>query len=104
MTNDLENKGEAEAGAVEAARLSDRGKRARSNAEEQRRERAAAKLRENLARRKLQARARRAGEAEDGIGLPAARPASLAATADQEGTGSAGENTDPVANSPKPGD
>lgn len=33
--------------------------------------RAAEKLRENLARRKVQTRARRKGEAEDGVGLPA---------------------------------
>lgn len=39
----------------------------------QRRERAAAKLRENLMRRKSQARARRAGEADDTDGLPAAK-------------------------------
>ncbi|MBA4796047.1 MAG: hypothetical protein H2043_01485 [Rhizobiales bacterium] len=73
MTNDLENKGEAEDEAAKAARLADRGKRVLSDAEQRRRERAAAKLRENLARRKQQSRARRAGEAEDGIGLPAAR-------------------------------
>ena len=72
MTNDPENKGAAEADAMKAARLADRGKRTLSDAEQRRRERAALKLRENLARRKQQARARRAGEAEDGIGLPAA--------------------------------
>nr|WP_316652260.1 hypothetical protein [uncultured Gellertiella sp.] len=37
--------------------------------------RAAEKLRENLGRRKAQTRARRKGEAETGIGLPAARVA-----------------------------
>lgn len=52
--------------------LKNREKPALSDAEQQRRERAAAKLRENLARRKQQSRARRAGEAEDGNGLPAA--------------------------------
>ncbi|CAN7198660.1 hypothetical protein LJR030_000494 [Rhizobium sp. LjRoot30] len=38
-----------------------------------RRERAAAKLRENLQRRKQQSRARRAGAADEAIGLPAAK-------------------------------
>ncbi|KQS80995.1 hypothetical protein ASG25_05665 [Rhizobium sp. Leaf384] len=37
-----------------------------------RRERAARTLRENLQRRKQQGRARRAGDADDGVGLPAA--------------------------------
>jgi hypothetical protein len=39
----------------------------------QRQERAAAKLRENLLRRKTQARARRAGDADETDGLPAAK-------------------------------
>lgn len=38
---------------------------------ERRKARAADKLRENLLKRKQQVRARRAGEAETGIGLPA---------------------------------
>ena len=42
-------------------------------AAEQRRLRAAAKLRENLGRRKLQVRARRAGEEDETDGLPAAK-------------------------------
>ena len=42
-------------------------------AEAERKARAAKKLRENLARRKQQARARRAGEADETIGLPAAK-------------------------------
>ncbi|UHS60350.1 hypothetical protein HRR99_01820 [Agrobacterium vaccinii] len=41
--------------------------------EAERKARAAKKLRENLARRKSQARARRAGEADETIGLPAAK-------------------------------
>ncbi|KQO78956.1 hypothetical protein [Rhizobium sp. Leaf262] len=41
--------------------------------EAERKARAAKKLRENLARRKQQARARRAGEADETIGLPAAK-------------------------------
>lgn len=94
MTNNPENKGEADEGRPEAAPLADRGKRALSDAEQLRRERAAAKLRENLARRKQQSRARRAGEAEDGVGLPAARVSPDVAP----------EESDPAANSSKPGD
>ncbi|WP_234901846.1 hypothetical protein [Agrobacterium rubi] len=41
--------------------------------EAERKARAAKKLRENLTRRKQQARARRAGEADETIGLPAAK-------------------------------
>ncbi len=41
--------------------------------EAERKARAAKKLRENLARRKQQARARRAGEADETNGLPAAK-------------------------------
>ncbi|MGO4566512.1 hypothetical protein AB4Z52_15865 [Rhizobium sp. 2YAF20] len=40
---------------------------------ERRRDRAAAKLRENLSRRKQQVRARRAGQADETDGLPAAK-------------------------------
>lgn len=65
--------------------LTDRGKRGLSEAEQRRRERAAAKLRENLARRKQQSRARRAGEAEDGEGLPAARPRDMASRPEPDG-------------------
>jgi hypothetical protein len=42
---------------------------------DRRRERAAQKLRENLARRKQQVRARRAGQADETDGLPAANTA-----------------------------
>ncbi len=48
------------------------GERAKRQ-EAERKARAAKKLRENLARRKHQARARRAGEADETIGLPAAK-------------------------------
>jgi len=41
--------------------------------EAERKARAAKKLRENLARRKQQLRARRAGDEDDTIGLPAAK-------------------------------
>ncbi|WP_246745766.1 hypothetical protein [Ciceribacter sp. L1K22] len=47
--------------------------RAVAAAKEQREARAAKKLRENLLRRKQQVRARRAGEADDAVGLPAAK-------------------------------
>jgi hypothetical protein len=53
-----------------------RGDRARKEAqarEAQRKSKAAAKLRENLMRRKTQARARRAGEEDSSEGLPAAK-------------------------------
>lgn len=51
---------------------SDRARR-QEEREAQQKARAAAKLRENLMRRKTQSRARRAGEAEQGQGLPAAK-------------------------------
>jgi hypothetical protein len=104
MTNDPENKGEAEDGLLPDAPLADRGKRVLSDAEQRRRERAAAKLRENLARRKQQARARRAGEAEDGVGLPAARLQSHPAPDQHEGGAKGSDETLPAANSSKPGD
>lgn len=47
--------------------------RAVAAAKEQREARAAKKLRENLQRRKLQLRARRAGDADETTGLPAAK-------------------------------
>jgi hypothetical protein len=89
MTDPLENKATAaKAGQSEAEDrgASGRGKPKLSAAEEQRRLRVAAKLRENLARRKQQARARRAGEAEDGEGLPAANSSNPDATAVGDGT------------------
>ena len=49
------------------------GKAARKTAADHRRDRAAAKLRENLLRRKQQSRARRAGQADETEGLPAAK-------------------------------
>ncbi|EKF57737.1 hypothetical protein QWE_19618 [Agrobacterium albertimagni AOL15] len=104
MTNDPENKGEADEGRPEAAPLADRGKRALSDAEARRRERAAAKLRENLARRKQQSRARRAGEAEDGVGLPAARAASQDMGREAGHAEAEADKSDPAANSSKPGD
>ena len=50
----------------------ERGQEARRQAEA-RRERAAKTLRENLLRRKQQGRARRAGDADETSGLPAAK-------------------------------
>ncbi|PLK71586.1 hypothetical protein C0V73_05565 [Rhizobium sp. TH135] len=104
MTNDPENKGEADESRLEGAPLADRGKRVLSDAEQRRRERAAAKLRENLARRKQQSRARRAGEAEDGVGLPAAHATSVEPAAAGEGGDRDVGSADPAANSSKPGD
>lgn len=89
MTDPLENKATAaKAGLSEAQDLgaSGSGKPKLSAAEEQRRLRVAVKLRENLARRKQQARARRAGEAEDGEGLPAANLSNPDASAVEDGT------------------
>jgi hypothetical protein len=51
----------------------DRSRRAAVAREAQRKAKAAAKLRENLMRRKTQARARRAGEEDSTEGLPAAK-------------------------------
>ncbi|MBB3289895.1 hypothetical protein FHT91_004894 [Rhizobium sp. BK347] len=48
---------------------------------DRRRERAAQKLRENLSRRKQQVRARRAGQADETDGLPAAKPVDSAEAA-----------------------
>jgi hypothetical protein len=50
----------------------DRARRAQAAREAERKAKAAAKLRENLMRRKSQSRARRAGDADDTQGLPAA--------------------------------
>jgi hypothetical protein len=89
MTDPLENKATAAETDLPEARdrgVPGSGKPKLSEAEEQRRLRVAAKLRENLARRKQQARARRAGEAEDGEGLPAANSSNPDATAMGEGT------------------
>ncbi|MES5098308.1 hypothetical protein ABUK73_08770 [Agrobacterium sp. BA1120] len=58
--------------AASASGQSGPGDRAKRQ-EAERKARAAKKLRENLARRKQQARARRAGEADETIGLPAAK-------------------------------
>lgn len=55
-----------------AARQSGPGDQAKER-EAERKARAAQKLRENLMRRKQQARARRAGNADETIGLPAAK-------------------------------
>jgi hypothetical protein len=52
----------------------DRARRAQAAREAERKSKAAAKLRENLMRRKSQSRARRAGEADEGQGLPASGP------------------------------
>ncbi|WP_117195968.1 hypothetical protein [Rhizobium terrae] len=51
----------------------DRARKAAEAREAERKAKAAAKLRENLMRRKTQARARRAGSADETQGLPAAK-------------------------------
>lgn len=71
--NDIEDPSSPETGESQRARKS-------NDQSALRRERAAAKLRENLMRRKTQARARRAGDADETDGLPAAK----APVADQD--------------------
>ncbi|WP_306835308.1 hypothetical protein [Neorhizobium huautlense] len=66
--NDEKNHAESLAGEAQEPQLK-RGEKS----EAERKARAAAKLRENLLRRKQQARARRAGEEDATIGLPAAK-------------------------------
>lgn len=66
--NDDKNRAESLAGEAQEPQLK-RGEKS----EAERKLRAAAKLRENLQRRKQQARARRAGEEDATIGLPAAK-------------------------------
>ena len=66
------------ASSASAAYLKEERRRAakdkqRAAEEEVRKERASAKLRENLSRRKQQLRARRAGDADETTGLPAAK-------------------------------
>jgi hypothetical protein len=64
--------GRGEAGRGDAR---DRARAAQAAREAERRAKVSAKLRENLMRRKSQARARRAGEADETQGLPASTPA-----------------------------
>lgn len=61
----------------------DRHRKAAAAREAQRKAKAAAKLRENLMRRKTQARARRAGEEDPTQGLPAAKQGLPAAKTDE---------------------
>ena len=79
MTEQDENErlGEPPAATDAAESRADRARKAQVEREEQRRARAAAKLRENLMRRKTQSRARRAGEADQTLGLPAAEVSSV---------------------------
>lgn len=79
MTENRQNPGiarpAAEAGGEEAVSFPaavDKRKAAVEAAAERRKTRAAEKLRENLLRRKQQSRARRAGQADETDGLPAA--------------------------------
>ncbi|WP_119942788.1 hypothetical protein [Neorhizobium sp. NCHU2750] len=59
----------------------DRARKAQAAREADRKDKAAAKLRENLMRRKSQSRARRAGDADETQGLPAAGTGGAASTA-----------------------
>ena len=68
MTDEHENSGERPAAQAQAG---PGAKALQRDAE--RKARAAKKLRENLARRKQQLRARRAGDADETVGLPAAK-------------------------------
>ncbi len=68
-----ENKGFSATGAKSRQTVVENGEKPQQLTEaDHRRLRAAKKLKENLQRRKLQQRARRAGEADDTDGLPAA--------------------------------
>jgi hypothetical protein len=71
MTDDMHNTDNNEADPAFAERTA-RAERTKQR-EDERKSRAAQKLRENLMRRKQQARARRAGEADETNGLPAAK-------------------------------
>ncbi|KPF42105.1 hypothetical protein IP76_18580 [Rhizobium sp. AAP43] len=110
MAEDAENKGIAPddtaqvgVGSSGEGNLTDRGARGLSEAEQRRRIRAAEKLRENLARRKQQSRARRAGQAEDGEGLPAARPSAEQATETPAVEASQPSKQQPAADTPSAG-
>lgn len=81
MANDDEQQGSE--GRDTGEGRSDRHRRAMEAREAQRKAKAAAKLRENLMRRKTQARARRAGEEDLTQGLPAAEPGLPAAKTDE---------------------
>ncbi|UIK08737.1 hypothetical protein [Neorhizobium galegae] len=81
MAND-EERNDSEGGDTGEGR-GDRHRKAAQARDAQRKAKAAAKLRENLMRRKTQARARRAGEEDLTQGLPAAEPALPAAKTDE---------------------
>lgn len=69
----FERAGDLPAAAPEEARKRGKPKLPQNDPTVQRKARAAQKLKENLLRRKQQSRARRAGDADEGIGLPAAK-------------------------------
>jgi hypothetical protein len=71
MNDKPQNSDEIASAAFEAERTA-RAERTKQR-EDERKSRAAQKLRENLMRRKQQARARRAGQADETDGLPAAK-------------------------------
>ena len=72
MRPSMDDHDENSLGKPEAAGQGGPGEKAKQR-EAERKARAAKKLRENLARRKQQSRARRAGDADETIGLPAAK-------------------------------
>lgn len=71
MTDDTQDSNQS----ISDATLAERQARAArtKQREDERKARAAQKLRENLMRRKQQSRARRAGDADETVGLPAAK-------------------------------
>ena len=71
--NEDENIDEAEAVMAVDANAAPKPAKPVLSESDRRRARAAAKLKENLSRRKQQVRARRAGEADETDGLPAAK-------------------------------
>lgn len=71
MTDDTHSSDESKSEDIFAERKA-RAERTKQR-EDERKARAAQKLRENLMRRKQQSRARRAGEADETNGLPAAK-------------------------------
>jgi hypothetical protein len=73
MDDDKDESGTASRPPGTAASQGAKGASGAASEAERRRARAAAKLKENLARRKRQLRARRSGQADETEGLPAAK-------------------------------
>jgi len=75
------DEGQALQGGSTSGEAAERAEAGQITEADRRRERAAQKLRENLSRRKQQVRARRAGQADETDGLPAAKAGDKAETA-----------------------